>query len=337
MKKIILVVFAILILKNSFAQSDYSKFINNAELNYIDFKFIEALEGYKKAFLFRENIFGKDLYNAALTAIRVNDYEQCAVFFDSLCKKGFDIKTLSKKKFSGFFRSIWYKNLIVKYSDRSKLDSIHKQNRDYFNKILEDDQYFRLKNPSDYMFHEYSSIIKILDSINSYKLIEFINKNGFPSEFNCGIDSAQPAPFYNFLTQVLVLHQAFGGPTRVVNFAPYLLDALKKEEVVPHIGVTLYRIANGRDSLFGASCFYNIEQADGKYKIAYYPKYLNGFEEKYNENRKTYNLESLDDYRKKILYWIKNNDLVFDFIMGEDIFTISKSMAKYITDVKYIE
>jgi hypothetical protein len=337
MKIINLLISLFLFSQSIIAQSNYSININNAELDYIGGNYIKALEGYNNAFLTRSNIFGKDFYNAALTAERIKDYKQCATFFDSLCKKGFEIRTLDKKKFSGFLSSKWYKTITVKYEDRSKLNKTHKYNRDYFDKILEDDQYFRTRNPHNYMQYEYASIIKILDSIHANKLINFIQKYGFPSEFNCGIDSAQNFPFHNFPTQILIMHQAFGGPTRVINFASSVLDALKKEEVLPHIGLTQYKIANGRDSLFGQGCFYNIEQEDGKYKIAYSPKYPNGLEEKYNENRKKYNLESLDSYRKKMLYWIKNKDLIFDFIMGEDVTTVPKSIAKYMNDIKYIE
>ena len=187
------------------------------------------------------------------------------------------------------------------------------------------------------MDFEYSKIIKLIDSINAYKLIEFIKKNGYPSEFNCGIDSTQYLPFNNIPSQILIMHQAFGGPTRVINFSPYLLDALKKEEVLPHIGLAEYTIANGRDLLFGKGCFFELEQENGEFKYAYYPKYLKGKEEEFNLNRQVYNLESLDDYRKKVIYWLKNKDLVFDFIMGEDVQKFPKAIAKFLKDVKYID
>jgi hypothetical protein len=337
MKKLFLVLFLFPLSEYVNAQSDYSKNINTAEIYFIDRMYETALESYKMAFSKRENIFGKDLYNAALTAERIKEYKQCSIFFDSLCSKGFEIRTLDKIYFSGFLKSKWYKNITAKYIDRSKLNKKHKINKDYFNRILEDDQYFRMRNPTNYMQYEFANIIRILDSINAYKLIGFIEENGFPSEFNCGIDSAQDFPFHNFPTQILIMHQAFGGPTRVINFTPYTLDALKKEEVLPHIGIFQYATANGKDSLFGKDCFFNLEQEDGKYKYAYYPKFLDGKEEEFNKNRKAYNLESLDDYRKKIIYWLTHNDLKFDFIMGGDVQKLTKIFVPYLKGIKYIE
>ncbi len=337
MKIITFLICYALSLLSSKAQYSYSELINIAELNFIDRDYKSAFEKYKEAVKIGSNIFGKDLYNAALTAERLKDYKQCSVFLDSLCKKGFEIRTLEKKTFSGFLNTKFYKNLVGKYIDRSSLNLTQKQNRKLLNQILEDDQYFRLKNPRNYMQHEFASVIKILDSINAYKLVDFIKLNGFPSEFNCGIDSAQNAPFENFPTRVLIMHQVVGSQSRVINFAPYILEALKKTEVLPHIGVGLYRNANLSDSLFGIGSFFELEQVDGTVKYAYYPKFLNGKEEKYNSNRKIYNLEPLDDYRKKIIYWLKNKELIFDFIMGEDIERLDKSIAKYMKDVKYIE
>lgn len=81
-----------------------------------------------------------------------------------------------------------------------------------------------------------------------------------------------------------IQHQQFGSPNRIVNFSSIILDAIKKGEITPNNGMTLYTLTAGGDSLYGSGCFFSVEQPDGQYKYAYYPKFLKGLEEKYKQS-----------------------------------------------------
>jgi hypothetical protein len=325
----------LLIYNVSAAQSNYSKYVSKAELNFIDKKYDSALHNYSFAFNSRKNVFAKDYYNAALCAVRLNKFSKADEYLTLLCKAGFDIIELKKAKaFKLYTVSANYQKIVLTLKKRDT-DTItqEKKNQNYFEELLKDDQYFRIKNSGDYIHHEYAGIIKQIDSINVGKIEQFIEKNGFPNEFNCGVKS-------DFLCyspiEILIIHQQFGSPTRVKNFSETILVALQKEEVLPHMGINLYYTSAGVDSLFG-HCFFKLEQPDGTFKHGYYAKFKNGVEEKYNANRLNYNAEILDDYRKKVIYWIKNEDFLFDFTIGVDIQVFGKAIAPHIKNVTFVE
>ncbi|HRD56999.1 MAG TPA: tetratricopeptide repeat protein [Ferruginibacter sp.] len=316
------------------SQNPYFELTNLAELQFIDGNYRESLKSYNKAFALGKNSFGKDLYNAALCSIRIGDLLLCNNFLDSLCARGYKLNKLNKKHFSKFHKSKYYKALSKKYQN-FLINEVLIKNNEYLQGILKDDQYFRLKNPGNYRNTEFVGIIGLIDSINAYKLLNFIETKGFPSEFTCGID--ETSSFYNFASHVILMHQAFGSKSRVINFTETVLNAMEKGQVLPHIGTSEYVISSRRDSLFGRDYYFRVKQDDGTYIYAYLGDTKNDKESWINTNRKRYNLEPLADYRKKILYWIKNDDLIFDFIMGEDVATFSKSMIKHFKNIKYIE
>lgn len=330
MKKIILVTFTLLVYNFISAQSLYSTSINNAELNFIQSKYKEALVDFSSAFKSTNNVFAKDYYNAALCAVRTKDFKKAYEYFDSLCSNGYSIKKISKNiHFTTFKKNKYYNKLASK---TYIISATKKSNQTYLYNLLKDDQNLRLKNPRNYMEKESASDIKITDSLNVLKLNEFVRKNGFPNEFNCGIDS-------NYLNynpaEIVIIHQQFGSQTRIYNYSILILEALKKESILPHNGLNLYSRCAGGDSLFANDCFFSIEQPNGKYKNAYFTKINN--EEIINKRRLEYNLEIIEDYKKKMFYFLKHNDFIFDFSIGGNIQTINKTIAPYIKGITYFE
>ncbi len=329
MKKAILIIF-LFISKVSYEQSVYSSHINKAELNFIDKKYQEALVNFSLAFSSKSNVYGKDYYNAALCALRTKDFKKTFEYLDSLCSNGYPIKKISKNiNFETFIKTIYYKQMVKK---KYRLSLFKKKNSQFLYKLLSEDQRLRLKNPRNYMNTKDSGDIDKIDSINVKMLNEFIEKNGFPNEFNCGIDSNN----INFNpSEIIIIHQQFGSSKRIYNYSEIVLNAIKEENILPHYGLNLHSTCAGGDSIFANDCFFSIEQPDGKYKNAYFSKINN--EEKINLKRLSYNLEILDDYKKKMFYFLKYDDFIFDFSIGRNIQTISKSLAPYLKDLTYFE
>lgn len=313
----------------------YAGHINQAELYCIAGQYQPALAHFDSAFACERLIFGKDLYNALLCASRTGNNAKAGNYFEQLLRKGYPADSIGlNKQFATFVQSKPYEKLLKRWragllpADNTiitplqlLMDTLHK-----------DDQYFRSRNPSDYLNHEYGSIILQIDSINAYKLIAAIKQYGFPNEFNCGIGT-----WLNTFAYIVITHQGFGSPTRQVDFAPYLLTAIKNRQVLPNVGLGLYARVAGGDSFFGIDCFFRVKQKSGGYKYAYYPSYSQELETKFNKNRAAYGLEPLADYRKKILYWLKNKDFAFDFKEGIQTTTLNEEVVPYLKGLTYIE
>lgn len=316
--------------------SAYTKYINLAEISIIDSLFDNALLNYKKAFTDDNKPFAKDYYNAALCAVKLNRYSIAEDYLWKLADQGFTIDSLkSKPGFQKYIKSGSFKLLKSKIVLNKTVFPVKNYHlKTSLDTLLKDDQYFRVRNSGNYMKHEYRNIIKELDSINSYKLIALITKYGFPNESAIGLYDNH---LHSSNINAIIQHQQFGSPTRTVNFSTIILDAIKKGEITSNNGLTLYTLSAGGDSLYGSGCFFYVEQPDGKYKYAYYPKFLKGLEEKYNKNRALINLESLDDYRKKVIYRLKHNEFYSDINIGVSVTKIDKSIAPYLKDLKYID
>lgn len=315
----------------------YNSFINKAEISIIDSLYDSALVYYNKAFTKESKPFAKDYYNAALTAIKVNKFEVADQYLFKLADLGYIVDSLiSRRGFEKYVKSVNFTKLKKSIVPGKTIFPIKNLSLRYsIDTLVRDDQYFRLRNPYDYMMHEYARIIKELDSINAYKFIAIIKKYGYPNESLIGLHENH---LYANFTNALIQHHQFGSPTRSFDFAPILLNALRNCEITTNNGMSLYTLSAGRDSLFGSGCFFYIEQPDGTNKFAYYKEFKNGWEEKFNKNRITYNLESLDDYRKKVIYTLKHdNEFYSDINVGVSVQRIDKQIAPFYKNVTYIE
>jgi len=314
--KYFLILIIILISLNSFSQNNYRSTINRAEFYIINQKYDSASYYYKKSFDISKNVLGKDYYNAAVCASLQNQFTEVNEYLLLLIKRGFDItEILKKKSFDGFKKSIYCKNLfnIIK-SDSSLINPNTFLLKNQLDSMFADDRYFRIRNPRDYMNHEYRDIIKLIDSINAIKLISIMNKYGFPNEFYTGYYNNSLS--VNLPTNIIVIHQQNGSPSRVVDFSKYLLDAIKDEKTLPNMLVSLYRLTIGQDiiidSIFGINNIFKITRPNGSFIYAF-KKYSKEKEESINKKRKEFNLDNIESFRMLELYNLTNNmDFVFD-------------------------
>jgi hypothetical protein len=313
----------------------YATLINKAELQAIERQYSFALNSFDSAFACEQNVFGRDYYNAMICACYCDNLAKAQTYAERLLEKGYPVdsiinnayckRLLTYKPFKNSIKKIQQSNGLFKNKPTSPLRLV-------MDTLLSDDQYFRIRNPVDYFEKEYGRIISQLDSINAHKLIAAIKQYGFPNEFNCGIEAWYSSNFY-----VVVLHQGFGSPSRKVDFSPYVLTALRNRQVPPNIGVGLYNRLAGGDKLFGTDCFFRVRQKNGNVRYAYYSSYTPELEAMYNQNRRAYGLEALSHYRKKVLYWLKNRDIVFDYRQGVQFTPIDATIAAHLNDLTYIE
>ena len=337
--KLIIVLFFLLLEQPIFSQeySQYSKLINKAEIAAIHDSFPVALNYYHQAFSHYKNIFCKDYYNAAVCAEKQNNSILAADYLYEVYKKGYSIDSIKNKElFKQVVSSATFKNLI---KDKRFVTTSAKYNirlKNTLDSMLERDQVYRRLNPRNYMSDIYAGTIKQIDSANAYLLVSLIQQYGFPDEFSLGADSET---MMRYGWEVLFIHQQHGSLTRVINFSDYILSALAAGKILSHLGVYLYSDAAGGDTLFGSGSFFKVVDSVGNYRYAYYTHFYPAPEARYNKKREAYNLESLDDYRQKMLYWLKdrNKDLIFDFYMGMNVIEIDKGMADYIKGLTYIE
>ncbi|RYY69178.1 MAG: hypothetical protein EOO13_10270 [Chitinophagaceae bacterium] len=315
--------------------ASYNFYCNRAELHISDALYDSALVNYGKAFSGSAKPFARDFYNASLCAVKINKFSLAGEYLYKLAELGFVVDSLQTKKgFQSYVSSAAYQQLKEK-TGPGKIQVVKNVVlKRALEELVQDDQHFRIRNPGDYMKHEYAAIIRQLDSINSYKLINLINEFGYPNESGIGLYKNQLA---SSLINPIIQHQQHGSPTRVVDFAPILLDAIKKGTIMVNHGIALYSLTAGRDSLFGTGSFFYVQQPDGAYKYAYYAVFTNGLEEKFNANRASFNMENLTDYRKKMIFFLKQHEFMPDLIMGVTIDKIDKTLAPYFKNLTYID
>lgn len=282
---------------------EYVSNINNAELSAIDHNYNKALKYYEDAFVY-QNVFGKDYYNAAVCAVYEKKHSLAIKYIKLVIAKGYALDSI---KTSAVFRD-FFTNQDFEVLNRVPVNEYDKDLKIELDSMTFYDQFFRKKDPRNYMHSVYADTVRAIDSMNVIKLKKIINSNGFPSEFQIGLE---PGNLFFYKWFLIIMHQGNGSPTFFYNFSKLILVAMQKGDIWSHFGLYLYTRSCGIDSLFGSGSIFKI--TNGKNVKYSYMAFDKGVEEKYNLNRRQYGLESLGDYRKKFIYWVSHKDLKFDF------------------------
>lgn len=208
---------------------NYYKHINEAENLIIQNDINQAIKYYNEAFKFKDP-FCKDLYNQAVCFAILNKKRKCLKNIKILLKYGYPIDSIfSNEKLKNIVKNNKFKEKpIYDFSYRKTMDS-----------LLDKDQFFRRLDRITY-----KDSIKKIDSINVLKILELINKKGFPSERNIGVYS-------NFDYQpisIIIVHNSISG----YNFSKIVLDAINNGDLDNRVGADLHNlsVANGGD-LYG--------------------------------------------------------------------------------------
>lgn len=304
----------------------YYPLINKAELSIVNEDYKQALENYKVAFTVVEKRkpFARDLFNAAVCGSKLNDSLFIYSCLTNLVSKGATIDYLTKStSFKDFFQTTLGMSVMKEYPAQRELllNSINLEVKNELNTLFETDQYFRRK-PDNYTV--YGDTITKIDDYNINRLIEIIDKYGFPDETLIGIDdSLSVMPLFC----TVIWHQSSYKNYEVKQ---KLIQILKKAscegKIDPHVFGRLTGHFSGLDSYFtmpffkvmcrdNSECEKDEELKDkvGKWVYRELPPEK---ENLINQKRFRVGLETVDEYREKVFYAKGDNDFYFKFLGG---------------------
>jgi|GEM_PF-3513106 len=222
------------------AKQDYVKnyhpYINKAEIAIVEGHYEMALEIYKSAFKKVSYCMAKDVFNAAVCAIKTGDNRQAFIYCDSLIAKGVTKSFFetdkglaplrSSKQWSGFIRS---------YGQKRKATFVNAKHKDILARLIrleEADKLFRRKEGS---YQKYGDTITAIDYHNEDTLMMIWDIYGFPGEWLVGTDS--PRAVISEPDIVLWHHCQLTATKGMRNLAKELKQAVKDGQVYPfHFG-----------------------------------------------------------------------------------------------------
>jgi len=277
--------FLIFIANVVFAQQiDYRKnyypLINKAELALTSGNLEVALTNYEEAFSKVPSAFSKDIYNAALCAAINKKGKLCVALCKKLVLKGTDITfLLAQRVFRNIEDTSDWEYFIKNYPNLRKqyLLKVNMPLRKQLELMWANDQHFRIK-PNGLSI--YKDTIASIERDNIKYLIKIFQKYTFPDETLIGVDN----PMTNILANAVKY-----GKLSPSKYAAYV-DIQGKP-------------------VYGNTTFYRI----GKEGELRYFKMKDKEIKKINKRRKAMGLEPIGDYRKKLLFSLKNKNFIFDF------------------------
>jgi len=239
----------ILFLSNSYSLDDnireYYEKIDEADYLIVKKEYNKALTLFDKAFEYKKIPFARDLYNAGMCALLLND-EKAFNYFEKLAQKGIlleslptkELITLNKEKYDAFE---------VKYTEQRKkaltTKNIKLKNEieimlEHDQELAKDKEYDKAKRP------KFTQLVYV----NAQRIIDIINEFGFPNEDIVGIEKPDSGTklgiiLYHY-AQLLAVEKFFekkdslAGRTKndfgldTLNFASLNLMNILKQEVL---------------------------------------------------------------------------------------------------------
>lgn len=321
MKRLVLL-FLSFVVYQTFAQEinylkTYHPKINTAELLVVDGKYTDALAQYQKAFAAVPRGFMKDYFNAAVCATYLGDANNTYKYLLEVAGKGISLDFIKDETaFMGIQQDPNWRNFEKEYlaKKREFEQKINKSLKDKLAKIVERDQWFRVRNPEAFA----DSIVKV-DKQNATELDYLIARYGFPSEdvIGCG-EGGTPViqyPFYTIIRRQTPDYQ-------VVNFSNHLMNAARSGKISPHTATHIMATINGNDVFFARHVFKILTDESLKMQGKPFAPKLNKWvfrqiekadEQRINELRLQNGMEILAEYRKKILFSMNDNRFLFPY------------------------
>ncbi|MBT29769.1 MAG: hypothetical protein CMO01_08930 [Thalassobius sp.] len=292
-------------------QIDYRKSyypaVNKAELAISDNKYNIALNFYLEAFQNVPNPFSKDLFNAAVCAALEQNVMMTISFCEKLLLSGTEITFIqSQKVFRRIEEDERWKHFIANYANyrRRYLLNVNMPLRKELELLTAYDQHFRIQ-PNGYVI--YKDTINAIDISNIDRVKFIIEKYGFPGEDLIGVKDPLSAPPFHSILYHHCQKAADGFGKGMADFPGDLSDAVKYGKLDPHRFASYVDIQG--QPVYGNTAFYRIGR-EGELR------YLNMSDnvlKKINKRRASIGLEPLGEYRKKILFSIKDDRFIFNF------------------------
>ena len=295
----------------------YYPFVNKAELLVVDANYKDALDNYQKAFGVVPRGFMKDYFNAAVCATYLGDATNTYKYLLNVASKGISLDFIKDETaFKGIQQDANWRNFEKEYLTKKREfdQSINKGLKDKLAKITERDQWFRVRDTQTFA----DTIIKI-DRQNATELDYIFDRYSFPGEdeIGCG-EGGMPIVQYPFYT--VIRRQTPDNQT--VNFSNYLMTAVRKGRITPHSATHIMATINGNDVFFARHVFKILTDESLSMQGKPFAEKLNKWvfrqidkvdEQRINELRLQNGMETLSDYRKKILFSMNDNRFLFPY------------------------
>ncbi|WP_394992938.1 hypothetical protein [Emticicia sp.] len=320
MKCLVLLILSF-IAQQTFAQDinyvkTYHPLINKAEILVIDGKYKDALDQYQKAFSLAKG-YMKDYFNAAVCATYIGDATNTYKYLIEVAAKGISLDFIKNETaFMGIQQDPNWRNFEKEYlvKKREFEQKIDKSLKEKLAKIVDRDQWFRVRDAVAFA----DTIVKI-DKQNATELDYLIARYGFPNEDVIGSgESGIPVIQYPFYT--IIRRQTIDKQT--INFSNHLMNAVRDGKVSPHTATHIMATINGNDEFFARHVFKILTDESLAMQGKSFASKLNKWvfrqiekvdEQRINELRLQNGMETLADYRKKILFSMNDNRFLFPY------------------------
>lgn len=301
--------------------SDYIKVyyptVHEAELLVLAKEYSAALDKYTHAFKAVPEPFARDYYNAAVCATLSENYKQTFEYLDQLVLKGVELPFIRKqevfkplhdtKDWEKFLKS--YPKRREKYKRRANLDV-----RADLEELYARDRYYRFAKGG---LRVYADTLRKIENENVDILLRTIQKHGFPGEKLIGVgDTIEQLPSFS----IVIARQT--RAKKGFDFSEILKEAVQQGKLSPQAAAYLLETQQGNryyktKALVKVACT-NKKDCEGDKRLKTLNKYLveelnSREEEKVNALRAEIGLEPLADYRKKVLYSLKDNRFMFGY------------------------
>lgn len=315
MKKLIFILMYLFVVNALVAQclskslQEYHRLCSEAENRIVVSNYDSALSIYKRAFQKDINhVFSIDIYNAFACATLLGKTDSAYIYLSLLLERGFSfekapkrakkiieiLKKQGQKKFR-LFKSEVYPIALNLYETH-----IDKEYRDFIIKLEKLDQEYRLKPGS---YSKYKKEIICQDSLICIEFVKCIQNKGFPTEEKIGINGDFSIPNYH-----VVLHhhaQQYSKNRTVELFSGILFEALNKGEILPAEYISYIDLLNdSKRPNFGT--FYGLVRFSNR-KGWQKHDLLSEKQQQIDLNRFNVGVDSIDSYRKKLFFNLKDN------------------------------
>lgn len=298
----------------------YFENINKAELDIANQDYRGASEKYKIAFTNKENPFAIDLYNALITSLRLEDFDQSYTYCILLAEKGVGQNFFSKKsdfkKLRIKKRKDWNSLLILAADRKAKYDRDNKEINNKLAILYKRDQEIHAllrSNPENIPDPEIE--VKRVDDSTSFELMALFQEYGFLSEFNLGAPITDDTVILKQPNFYIIIRHNFQGLIRYDTlFAGTCRKAIQQGEMDPMVYAVM-RDANG----INGNIDYGTSHIVMKYNCAIYMdrdmyKRYTSKDLKFkhiDSNRKSIYLPPMEDALNKLIFRIRKPDSPF--------------------------
>ncbi len=321
----------------------YHPAINRAELAIVEGDYSRALQQYEQAFKEVSSGFMKDYFNAAVCATSLGDASQTYHYLLKVASKGISLDFVKDEiAFSAIQQDSAWRGFEKHYlsNKRGFEQKINRVLKKQLDSLVLIDKKIRAKGM------EYSEdSIRQTDQLNALRLKQFILQEGFPSEdlIGCG-EAGMPViqyPFYQIIKRQTPERQA-------LNFSNILFDAMRNGKILPHTATYLMASINGNDTFFARYIFKIINENPIENKGRDFEKKVNQWvyreinsedEQRINELRLQNGMETLGDYRKKIIFSLNDNKFLFPYRSYIGIWSVQEEsvIENYLEGTTFLE